>query len=230
MRADIGRRRVDTVVNLGDCVSGPLWPAETMAILAAENWPTVRGNHDRWVGDESYPSRGPSDVFAHAALEAKQRGWLRDLPPSLNLEPGIVAFHAQAGSDNAYLIEDVADGRLVRAPARRIAERLGGVDARIVLCGHSHQPHVLRLPDGPWVINPGSVGNPAYRPTGPAPHVSESGSPAARYALLSIDDDQVNIDLVAISYDHAAAASRADKNGRPDWAHALRTGFMPPQA
>ena len=41
VRADIARR-VDTVINLGDCVSGPLWPAETMAILEAENWPCVR--------------------------------------------------------------------------------------------------------------------------------------------------------------------------------------------
>jgi hypothetical protein len=33
--------------------------------------------------------------------------------------------------------------------------------------------------------------------------------------------------LIAIAYDHGAAADRAEQNGRGDWAHALRTGFMP---
>jgi predicted phosphodiesterase len=227
VHTDIPRRRVDTVINLGDCVSGPLWPAETMAILETENWPCVRGNHDRWVGDESYATRGASDIFAHAALDAKQRAWLRDLPPRLDFDSGIVAFHAQPNADNAYLIEDVADRRMVRAPAARIAERLAGIDARIILCGHSHQAHALQLPDGRWVLNPGSVGCPAYSdPTEPHPHVSESGSPAARYAVLSIDNDAVGIDLISIPYDHAAAAACADRNGRPDWAHALRTGYM----
>src|SRR5215471_15524104 len=46
---DLQNRRPDQVVNLGDCVSGPLWPSETAALLMALGWPTVRGNHDRWV-------------------------------------------------------------------------------------------------------------------------------------------------------------------------------------
>jgi predicted phosphodiesterase len=227
VRADIAQRHVDTVINLGDCVSGPLWPAETMAILRAENWPTVRGNHDRWVGDQTYLTPGASDVFARSKLDPAQLAWLRDLPPRLSLPPGIIAFHAQPGCDTAYLIEDVANGGLVRAPATRTAERLGNVAARIVLCGHSHQPHVLQLPDGRWVINPGSVGCPAYSdPTEPDPHVSEAGSPAARYAVLSIEGDRVGVDMIALPYDHAAAGACADRNSRPDWGHALRTGFM----
>ena len=48
--ADLARRGgADRVVNLGDCVSGPLWPRETMERLEALGWPTVRGNHDRRV-------------------------------------------------------------------------------------------------------------------------------------------------------------------------------------
>ncbi len=33
----------------GDCVSGPLWPRETVERLMSLDWPTVRGNHDRRV-------------------------------------------------------------------------------------------------------------------------------------------------------------------------------------
>jgi predicted phosphodiesterase len=48
---DLEHRRVDEVVNLGDCVSGPLWPRETAQLLMRLDWRTVRGNHDRWVTD-----------------------------------------------------------------------------------------------------------------------------------------------------------------------------------
>jgi predicted phosphodiesterase len=47
--ADLTGEAPDVVVNLGDCVSGPLWPEETAAILRETSWPTVRGNHDRIV-------------------------------------------------------------------------------------------------------------------------------------------------------------------------------------
>jgi hypothetical protein len=97
----------------------------------------------------------------------------------------------------------------------------------VVLCGHSHQQHLIQLPDGPLILNPGSVGCPSYDDPGAEPHVSEGGSPHARYAVLSIIGEQVSAELVAISYDWNAAATRADANGRPKWAYGLRTGgFM----
>ena len=44
--ADLESRKVDEYVNLGDCVSGPLWPRETAELLIRLGRPTVRGNHD----------------------------------------------------------------------------------------------------------------------------------------------------------------------------------------
>ena len=47
---DLERRGgAERTVNLGDCVSGPLWPAETMERLATLDALTVLGNHDREV-------------------------------------------------------------------------------------------------------------------------------------------------------------------------------------
>src|SRR5262245_16338553 len=40
-------RAVDRTVNLGDCVSGPLWPRETMELLDTLGLLTVRGIQDR---------------------------------------------------------------------------------------------------------------------------------------------------------------------------------------
>jgi predicted phosphodiesterase len=223
--ADLDRRGADAIVNLGDCVSSPLWPRETLDLLMAKGWPTVRGNHDRWVSEDREESPQTSDGYARHALDAAGRAWLGALPVQLELPGGIIAFHARPHDDNAYLIEDIEDGRLVRAPAAVIAARLGGVAAPVLLCGHSHLQHVLQLPDGPWIINPGSIGGPAYDDPTPPAHVSESGSPSARYAILELDGDTVAVDQIAIPYDHISAARRAAENGRPDWAHALMTGF-----
>ena len=104
----------------------------------------------------------------------------------LMLEHGILACHGTPTNDNQYLIEEVSEGRLVRANPSAIQERLGDVQARVVLCGHSHQQHLIQLPDGPLILNPGSVGCPSYDDPGTDPHVSEGGSPHARYAVLDI--------------------------------------------
>ena len=47
--ADIERRGVDEVVNLGDTVSGPLLPLETAQRLRKLPWLHVAGNHERQV-------------------------------------------------------------------------------------------------------------------------------------------------------------------------------------
>jgi diadenosine tetraphosphatase ApaH/serine/threonine PP2A family protein phosphatase len=80
------------------------------------------------------------------------------------------------------------------------------------------------------IVNPGSVGLPAYEDPTPPAHVSESGSPAARYAVLQLDGDRVSIEHIALAYDHAGAARRAEENQNPAWAHFLSTGFARRQA
>ena len=225
---DIARRDIGQVVNLGDCASGPLWPRETLAGLIALQWPTVRGNHDRILGRDRPEAMAPSDRFAHAETESAQRTWLTLLPPALDLGDGVVAFHARPGDDDAYLLEEVAGGRLVAARPDKVAARLGGVGGTIILTGHSHLPSVVTLDDGRTIINPGSVGLPAYDDPSEPAHVSESGSPLARYAIITVEGGRlVRLDMIALPYDHEAAAARAEANGRPEWAHALRTGRMP---
>lgn len=226
--ADIQSRAVDLTINLGDIASGPLWPRETLELLARHPMLTVRGNHDRWVSGPDPAGMGASDRFAHRELADEQRAWLGGLPVVADVAPGVLAFHAAPADDNRYLVEDVHDGRLVQARPAAIRDRIGNVEARIVLCGHSHLPHLLQLQDGPLVLNPGSVGCPAYDdPGADEPHVSEAGSPHARYATMTITDRVADVDLIAVDYPWETAARRAEDNGRPEWAYGLRTGFMP---
>jgi predicted phosphodiesterase len=48
---DLKQVAPDSVVNLGDCASGPLEAAETIDVLMSLAWTTVRGNHDRQLLD-----------------------------------------------------------------------------------------------------------------------------------------------------------------------------------
>jgi predicted phosphodiesterase len=226
--ADLEGRGADLIVDLGDCASGPLWPSETMERLAKLNALTVRGNHDRQVAELAPEEMGASDRYALGELTKDQRVLLGELPMTRFIGPGILACHATPARDDLYLIEEVENGRLVRGAPRSIGNRLGAIEARIVLCGHSHRADLVRLANGTVVVNPGSIGSPAYDDAGPPAHVSESGSPYARYALLEEGPKSgVTVEFIAVAYAFEEAARRAERNGRNEWAYALRTGFMP---
>ena len=121
--ADIARRGVTQIVNLGDCVLGPLWPRETCALLMTRGLPTVRGNCDRAVATLVLSEMAPLQRYTVGQLEEAQRRWLGDLPATLRLDHGILAVHGRPDDDNRYLLEDVEQGRLVRAPMDALTPR-----------------------------------------------------------------------------------------------------------
>jgi predicted phosphodiesterase len=224
--ADLERRGADRIVNLGDCVSGPLWPRETMELLDTLGLPTVRGNHDRWLAETPRERMYASDAFAHDRLTDAQRRTLGALPAQLDLGDGIVAVHGTPRDDNEYLLDDVVDGGLMLARPHHIAERLGEMHATLLLCGHTHQARIVRGARSMLIANPGSVGCPGYVDPTPPAHVSEAGSPHARYAMLTLASGRWSMDLIAIEYDWTSASKRATDNGRTEWAQALATGFV----
>lgn len=223
------RGGADLLVDLGDRASGPLWPRETLERLAGVDCVAVRGNHDRQVATLAPERMNASDRYTLEEITDAQRQALGALPEQVRIAEAILALHASPASDTAYLLDRIDKGRLVRDRMEDIEARLGEVEgARLVLTAHSHRADMVRLPGGMTVINPGSVGCPAYDDDEP-PHVSESGSPHARYALVTPGgaDELPEVDFVAVRYAFEAAARRAEANERFEWAHALRTGFMP---
>ena len=229
--ADIAARRIEQVVCLGDCASGMMWPRETTEMLMERGISCVRGNHDRWLVEHAPEAMGAQDALAYAETTQAQRAWLGSLPSRLWPAPGVLACHGTPESDVQNLLEEPGAGRLGPAPLETIRSRLGpeGQAARVVLCGHSHQAGLLQVPDGPLLVNPGSLGLPGFRVTrGPHPHIAEARSPHARYAVLTVEEVGIcAAELIALSYDWEAAARRAEANGAPVWAQVLRTGFVP---
>lgn len=235
--ADVAREGVDTVVNLGDIVSGPLQPAATLDLLMTRDFPTIRGNHERQVlalidAGAFFDPLG-SDGYAAGELSAAHVAWLRALPESMVLYGEVRLCHGTPGSDLAYWLETVdasydagrSEGACgVRAAtAEEVAARLGDAHEPLILCGHTHVPRAVRC-GNTLVVNPGSVGLQAYDDVHPLPHVIESGSTGARYALLERSATGWHAELREVAYDHRAQAEIASQRGRPDWAQALATG------
>lgn len=230
MLEDAAARGLRSIICLGDIASGAGWPRETVEMLQATGIPCIRGNHDRWISEHDPATMGKQDRLAYDELSAEQRGWLMALPASLEPAPGVLAVHGSPGSDVQNLIEEVVAERLRPAPMAVLRERLGvdGMDARVVLCGHSHRTGMVQVPGGPLVVNPGSLGLPGFRISREPAHRQEAGTPHARYAVLHLEGDAVQVEMLAIAYDWEAAARRAHEVGfNAAWPHVIRTGLLP---
>jgi predicted phosphodiesterase len=228
--ADIARVGADVTVNLGDILSGPLWPVETAERLMALDLPTIAGNHERQVLTQARERMSEADRFTAERLGERHREWLRSLPPTLRLTEAVLCVHGTPGSDLVYWLETAVPGfepqgfaGVRPATAAEVAERLGDVQAELVLCGHTHMPRAMQCGDT-LIANPGSVGLQAFDDDHLHVHVMEVGAPHARWALLERRPAGWQVSLHAVAYDWEAAAAQAERNGRPDWAHALRTG------
>jgi hypothetical protein len=167
---------------------------------------------------------GPSDRAAHAQLSPRHRDWLASLPPVLHIETDTLLCHGSPGDDLEYLLEDVRTDGVYPASHETIQRRLGSVSAKLILCGHTHIPRSVHLASGVHVVNPGSVGLPAYDDSHPFVHYMETGSPHARYMLLDRASAGWRVMPIALEYDWIAASDEARRAHRPDWAHALATG------
>jgi putative phosphoesterase len=223
---DIAARGISRVVNLGDHASGPLWPRETIDFLMRQSWVSIAGNHDRQLVFDDPACHGASDQYAFARLTNDQKQWLSALPQTISVNDGdIVCCHGTPTDDRTYLLETAENGRLRLASPEEVNARLGDTTAQIVACAHSHIPRLVHAQRRIIAVNPGSVGLQAYLDDGPGPHVSETGSPFARYALLESQGRDWRTTFVTVQYDHAAASRQAATNGRVDWAFSLRTGY-----
>jgi predicted phosphodiesterase len=223
---DLQRRGVDQVINLGDSVSGPLLPLQTARLLMASGWLHLAGNHERQVLTQRPEQWSPADAYAHAQLGPEELTWMASLQPNLAWRDGIHLCHASPRSDLEYLLDTVEPGSVRLASADEVHERLAGVTAELVLCGHSHHPRIVRSATGQLIVNPGSIGLPAYDDAHPHWHVIENGAPDARYAIVERVQGVWQAELLAVPYEHEAMARLADARGQGDWAHALRTGYM----
>jgi predicted phosphodiesterase len=190
----------DVVVVGGDAVPGPFASA-TLARLEALSVPVrwVRGNGEREVAaaaEESGPAPAEDDLAARtSAITAAEIGPdrarpLGGLPLTVELD-GVLFCHASPRRDDEILTR-------LSSP-ERWEEAMGGVDAELVVGGHTHQQDD-RVVGGVRFVNAGSVGLPY------------EGDAAARWLWLAGGVPE----LRSTSYDAAGAGTRMLAAGWPD--------------
>jgi putative phosphoesterase len=166
----------DVILVGGDFVAGP-WPGETLERLRGLTGDVrfIRGNADRELTESTRQDDGPRGAalaWIRTQLSVEQLAFLGALPLTDAFEVdglGRVLFcHATPRSDDELLTSISPDERWARA--------LEGVDADVVVCGHTHLQFDRGVGDV-RLVNAGSVG---------MPYESE---PGAYWALLGPDVD-----------------------------------------
>lgn len=225
---DIHRRQLETILNLGDHFYGSLDPAGVADLLINSEIISIAGNQD-WI-IHSPPSElleTADHLFMVEQLNADHLRWLRELPATRQLED-VFLCHGTPRSDETYLLESLTSTGEFMASDAIIRAELAEINATLILCGHSHTSRVVLLSDGKLVVNPGSVGMPAYTDDVPLPHKMEAGSPHARYAVLTRrqvgGQNQWQVEQIAVTYDWHQAAEQAQRRGRSDRAKWIESG------
>lgn len=243
--ADIDRANITNIINLGDTLGGPLESARTADLLMQRQIPMIAGNHERQLLTFPPEKLNRSDTCTASEISPAHRAWLTEAPETMWLSDDLFACHGTPSSDLQYWLETItADFGLNGSPGMRAAtsteiiHRLGkGVHtdkASLILCGHTHVPRVMTVQivnakqksRDITIVNPGSVGLPAYDDIHPYKHFVETGSPHARYAVVQKTATSWKTNLCSVSYDFESMACLAEHRNRPDWAIALRTGRM----
>jgi putative phosphoesterase len=142
-----------TIVIGGDVVAGGAQPSETLERLRGLGnrvvW--IRGNADRelTVGEPGLAPEGALDA-TRAALTNEQIAFLHANPPTVQIG-GVLYCHATPRNDVDIFTE--------RTPDEPLIQIFEGVDADVVVCGHTHS-QFERTIAGKRVVNAGSVGMP----------------------------------------------------------------------
>jgi putative phosphoesterase len=205
---------------LGDLVGYGTSPNEVVEFVRSRSIPTITGNYDRGVGDDSddcgcaYQTdverrRGDRSIaWTNEAITEDNRTYLRDLDERIAFGLGdlrVVLVHGSPRRVNEYLYEDRPDESFERL--------LDLVEADVLVCGHTHLPYHRELPGNRHVVNAGSVGKP------------KDGDPRACYAVLSADGAAFDVEFHRVEYDVERAATAIEESGMPSaFADMLREG------
>ncbi|MCL4488148.1 MAG: metallophosphatase family protein [Chloroflexi bacterium] len=173
----------DALFFLGDAVGYGPDPTACVAWLRASATRAVCGDHDHATVTHSDFASPPEYVdLAIATREHTLRqlkpaalAYLAALPTTALVEMGGARFFLAHGSPRAPLARPID---LMTSSDDTLRAELEGVEADVVLLGHTHVPSIRRV-DNTHIVNPGSLGQPRH------------GLPSATYAVW--EDGQLQI-------------------------------------
>jgi putative phosphoesterase len=152
--ADVEREGIETIVVAGDTISGP-WAAEVFDLVKDAGGLVVRGNADREVIERS-DRYGPLARWSAERMGDERLSFAASWPLTLELDISglgrVLVCHSTPDSEDPIYTSATPDDE--------VEALFEGVDARVVLCGHTHMQYDRVLESGLRIVNPGSVGMP----------------------------------------------------------------------
>lgn len=223
---DMKHRDINITVNLGDILYGPIAPKATYDLLQQHNFITIRGNQDRQIYQASRQeiADNPTLDFIIRDLGQAPLTWMEALPFDYQLDNQVYLCHGTPTDDMVYLLESVDSGSAKLRTEHEIASLLAGQQSAVIFCGHTHTPRTVSIANQQLIINPGSVGLPAYIDSLPVPHYMQNDSPHANYCIAEKSAKGWTVQQIKVPYDINRAIEKANLQGREDWAHFLATG------
>lgn len=207
---------VDQVLCLGDVAATGPQPKPTIALLRDLGCPVVMGNADAELlapppatpplaGDDA-ARVAAIDRWCAAQLDAADLDFVRTFRPTLTLpRPGRGALVACHGSPRSF-----DDPIRATTPEEELAPMLIGIAATIVAAGHTHA-QMMRRHRGTILLNPGSVG----LAVDPMPPASARNVPRAEYAIVTVNEQRLSLDLRTVPFDRDHLLAAAHASGMP---------------
>jgi putative phosphoesterase len=213
--SSIQKKNIQLVYNLGDSIYGPLWPNETANYLRESKMKSILGNGDFDVLNNQSRNRTMNDNLNE--LSEINKKWVMDLPQKI-IDDDVTIFHGTMNSMYEYLFEYIQNEIVKIYEKEELKEKIYGIMTKYIGCGHSHIERIMTINDQ-IILNPGSVGLPAYSDDMPK-HKMETWNNKAKY--IEVNENEIVINY--IEYDYRSAAKQARKNNREDWAYSIETG------
>jgi len=214
---DIAAAGVDRIVCLGDLAVMGFDPAGAIERIAGLDIPVVRGNTDDFLLNgfpDGFFAQDPDvrrdlAAWTTAQLTPEHRAVLESLVPTVDIDLDGVAVCCYHGSPRSY-----NDPILPDNPAEQLDDWFAGIDAPILIGGHTHR-QMLRRWNGRTIVNPGPVSLTFER----LPVRRGSTRPWTEYAILTSDQGAIRIDFRYLPLDFDALATAARQSGMPhaDW-------------
>lgn len=207
---------VEKIYCLGDVIGYGASPNECCDLVRTSGMPTISGNHDLAVTDLSTDLAWFNPVAAAAVkwtreqLTEKNAHFLRSRPRMMR-EDGTLFVHGSVRDPDEYIL----NGSVARENLEVLEDEYPEV--RICFFGHTHVKTVAPSPDGPspayrtldlteggpYLVNPGSVGQP------------RDGDAFASYVLTEESPEGVRVTYRFVDYDVEKAQAKIRAAGLP---------------
>jgi predicted phosphodiesterase len=220
---DITKRDVDATYFLGDLGAFGPHPDRIPALLIERGIQGIQGNYEESLAsgaadchcgytdprDNHFAQISYDYTFAKTSDAYKE--WMGTLPREIRFEAGGKRFLLVHGSPrmiNEFLWQSTS-------PVPFLEKLCTDAGADVIVCTHTGLHWHRALSGGRHVVNAGVLGRPA-----------NDGATNVWYALVTAEEERIEVEFVPVQYDHLALAAEMRSEKLPDeFVDAILTGW-----